>query len=310
MDVSQVERRVFDAVWELVTRRVHDRATATGDLLHTLIHQQGSVVRRGEDLCAGRIVLNRDRALLASVAEATGLGLVVYLGNRRIATATVPEAGIAPKQSTAAAPRLVDAVLRRRETFKGRVDYDTRTYLVTGRPLLRSGNDADPVPLGMIEVFQDEEVFRDLLAAAARTGLQDQTSDVVARSDALESILQFIDDIARRLQLLALNGNIIAAQAPEHGRAFRVVCRELGTLAAQARSTGDEVRQLAATMGLEGIGDPYADLAPARDPVDLPPATTEIAAPHDPVHAAGSGPHRSPPDPTSLPCALDGPSDT
>ena len=64
-------------------------------------------------------------------------------------------------------------------------------------------------------------------------------------------IRAFIDDVARRLQLLALNGNIIAAQAGEHGRAFRVVCRELGALADQAKSAGSEVRELVSAMGLE-----------------------------------------------------------
>nr|WP_255216731.1 methyl-accepting chemotaxis protein [Pseudenhygromyxa sp. WMMC2535] len=103
----------------------------------------------------------------------------------------------------------------------------------------------------MIEAFQDKEAYFDLLAAAARSGVEDQVADVEERADGMESIIHFIDDVARRLQLLALNGNIIAAQAGEHGRAFRVVCRELGSLADQAKQTGSEVRKLIQAMGLE-----------------------------------------------------------
>ena len=70
-----------------------------------------------------------------------------------------------------------------------------------------------------------------------------------------EAIISFIDDIARRLQLLALNGNIIAAQAGDHGRSFRVVCRELGALADQAKGTAGDVRKLVVAMGLETASD-------------------------------------------------------
>ena len=80
-----------------------------------------------------------------------------------------------------------------------------------------------------------------------------QLSGLNERAYAMESIITFIDDTARRLQLLALNGNIIAAQAGEQGRAFRVVCRELGSLADAAKLTASDVRRLAGTMGLDRL---------------------------------------------------------
>ena len=261
-------------MWELVARRTYDRAVASTDLLHQLLHAQGGVTRRGDHLCAGEMVLNRDRSLLTAVSEATGLGLTVYLGSHRIASATVSSAGTAPELSVPAPAPVVDAVLRRRETYKGRVDYGQRTYIVAGRPLFASGQESDSPPIGMLEAFQDEHIFLDLLAATARAGLQDQTSDLVARADAMESILRFVDDIARRLQLLALNGNIIAAQAPEHGRAFRVVCRELGALAAQAKNTGHDVRRLAAAIGFEGFGDAVEGIELVSDTVAEPAGDT------------------------------------
>src|SRR5690606_30447790 len=64
------------------------------------------------------------------------------------------------------------------------------------------------------------------------------------QSDRMESVMHFVDDVSRRLQLLALNGNIIAAQAGDHGRAFRVVCRELGSLADQSKGAVAQVRRL------------------------------------------------------------------
>ncbi|TPV94667.1 MAG: hypothetical protein B7733_14095 [Myxococcales bacterium FL481] len=284
MDFSQAERRVFDAVWDLVARRTYDRAAASTDLLHQLLHAQGAVSRRGDHLCVGDLVLNRDRSPLAAVAEATGLGLTVYLGSHRVASATVSGAGTAPDLDAPAPAPLVDAALRRREAYKGRVDYGQRTYIVAGRPLFGSNTEPDAPPLGMLEAFQDEHIFLDLLAATARAGLQDQTSDLVARADAMESILRFVDDIARRLQLLALNGNIIAAQAPEHGRAFRVVCRELGALAGQAKNTGNDVRQLAVAMGFEGFGE---DSVEPSGPADaLSDSGLQLEAAADPVSMA------------------------
>jgi len=81
----------------------------------------------------------------------------------------------------------------------------------------------------------------------------------MVQADQVEAILRFIDDVARRLQLLALNGNIIAAQAGDHGRAFRVVCRELSSLADQAKDTVAEVRELAdAVRGTAADDEPIA----------------------------------------------------
>ena len=164
--------------------------------------------------------------------------------------AAVLDAGTPPEVGEFAHGDLVDRVLRRREVYKGTVEYREREYLTVCRPLHASGG-SDYAPVGMIEAFQDKEAYFDLLAAAARSGVEDQVADVEERADGMEAIIHFIDDVARRLQLLALNGNIIAAQAGEHGRAFRVVCRELGSLADQAKNHGQEVRRLIQAMGLE-----------------------------------------------------------
>lgn len=254
--MSDVSSHIYQAVREVITRRSYDRAVAATALAERLLHSAGTINRHEDDILVGDRPLSKDRELLPRLAQATGLGFALYAGNRRIAVAAVLDAGTPPELGEFAPGDLVDRVLRRREIFSGTVDYRDREYLTVCRPLHASGGQ-DFAPIGMIEAFQDKEAYFDLLAAAARSGVEDQVADVEARADGMESIIHFIDDVARRLQLLALNGNIIAAQAGEHGRAFRVVCRELGSLADQAKNTGQEVRKLIQAMGLERTETDY-----------------------------------------------------
>ena len=231
------ENRVFEAVWEVVTRRTYDRALAASELGVKMLHAEGELRRENDRLFVGNRELNKDRELLPTMARATGLGFGAYLGNLRVATATVLDAGTAPELGGFAAPALVDTVLRRRQVYRGEIDYGGRNYIVVARPL-HASEGQEFAPIGMLECFQDEQAFFDLLSAAARSGFEDQLAEMESRADSMEAIISFIDDIARRLQLLALNGNIIAAQAGEHGRSFRVVCRELGALAGPGQGNG------------------------------------------------------------------------
>lgn len=248
--MSDVSSEIYQAVREVITRRSYDRAMSATALAERLLHNEGAIVRQDDEILVGERAMSKDRELLARLAQSTGLGFAIYAGNRRIAVATVLDAGTPPELGEFAHGELVDRVLRRREVYKGTVEYRDREYLTVCRPLHASGG-TDFAPVGMVEAFQDKEAYFDLLAAAARSGVENQVADVEERADGMESIIHFIDDVARRLQLLALNGNIIASQAGEHGRAFRVVCRELGSLADQAKVTGSEVRKLIQAMGLE-----------------------------------------------------------
>jgi hypothetical protein len=269
------ESRVFEAVWEVLTRRTYDRALAASDLGVRMLHAEGELRRENDRLLVGNRELNKDRELLPMLARGSGLGFAVYLGNLRVATATVLDAGTAPELGGFAPPPLVDTVLRRRQLFRGEIDYAGRRYIVVARPL-HASEGQEYAPIGMLECFQDEQAFFDLLSAAARSGFEDQIAEMESRADNMDAIISFIDDIARRLQLLALNGNIIAAQAGEHGRAFRVVCRELGGLADQAKTTGGEVRKLVSAMGLDQRADDDAFVEPDEPPT--PPPTAEADA--------------------------------
>ena len=251
MTQEHSDSQVYDAVWHVITRRMGERAASAVELLDELIHGHGRLRRHEQELVAGDRVLNDDRDLLPRVARATSLGLSLYLGNRRIASASVLDAGDVMDVGGFADATVVDAVLRRREVFRGSLDIAGRKYLVAARPLYATDKPDDYGPVGMVEAYQDEQAFREMLMNSLREGSgREARSDMQIQTDRMESVMHFIDDVARRLQLLALNGNIIAAQAGDHGRAFRVVCRELSSLAEQSKEAVAEVRKLTQAMGL------------------------------------------------------------
>lgn len=260
---TSLDDAVIASVWQTVARRVHERAVAAVELLEMLIHGQGRVVRRDQELWAGHIVLNYDREILPRVARACSLGMSIYLGNRRIATFTTLDAGPPHEVGAFAEATLVDQVLRRRQAFRGSLEIAGRSCIIAARPLFAGDKPEEYGPVGMLEAYQDELALKDMLAASWQ---QRSSDDPLARqqqqhAERTAALMGFVDDVARRLQLLALNGNIIAAQAGDHGRAFRVVCRELGTLAEQAKDAAAEVQRLA-----QGIGRAEAEVIPG-DPI-------------------------------------------
>ncbi len=249
---EQSESQVYEAVWHVIARRMGEREAAATELLEDLVHARGHLRRRDQELVAGDHVLNGDREILPRLSRATSLGLNLYLGNRRIASSSVIDAGDLMEVGGFADAVVVDTVLRRREMFRGTVDLGGRRFLVASRPLYASDKADEYGPIGMVEAFQDVEAFREMLVASLREGGgAESRSQLELQADRMESVMHFIDDVARRLQLLALNGNIIAAQAGDHGRAFRVVCRELSSLAEQSKEAVAEVRKLTHAMGLD-----------------------------------------------------------
>ncbi|MBL4687220.1 MAG: hypothetical protein JKY37_21665 [Nannocystaceae bacterium] len=275
------DNAVFDAVWSIVTRRVAERTSATVDLLGDVLHGLGPVQRREHVLLAGEHVLNNDRQVLPRIARATGLGVCIYLGNRRIASASVLDAGAAPETDGYADALIAETVLRQHETFRGEIEREGRLHVIACRPLFAADKPEDYGPVGMVEAFLDQQAFRDIVTATLRQAEgADADGDGEKNLARMQTVMQFIDDVARRLQLLALNGNIIAAQAGDHGRAFRVVCRELSNLADQSKEAVSEVRKLTdAFTGNNGSADGEDDNAAAdvqdTDPQAEPEPTRE-----------------------------------
>jgi methyl-accepting chemotaxis protein len=63
---------------------------------------------------------------------------------------------------------------------------------------------------------------------------------LAANSSRIENIVEVINDITKRTNLLALNASIIAAQAGEYGKSFGVVADEIRNLSLQTgQSTGE-----------------------------------------------------------------------
>jgi hypothetical protein len=236
---------LLEAVWAVLRRRIAERGLAATELLSRHLHDLGPLRRAQNELFAGDERINGNDALLAPFVRATSLGYAIYLGNRRIAAASTLDSGRAPPLDQFADAELVDVVLRRREVFRGKLVRGDATYLVIARPLYAAST-PDDRPIGILEVYQDEGTFFELLSVSASRAAGGERR--AAWADGIEAIAHFLDDVARRLQLLALNGNIIAAQAGEHGRAFRVVCRELGALAERARNTLTDVEKLTHTL--------------------------------------------------------------
>jgi hypothetical protein len=264
---------IHKAVWPVLAQRVSERAASAVDLLEDLLRAEGQLRRRDHELLAGDRVLNGDRDLLARISRATGLGISLYLGNRRVASFSTLSAGAAHDLGGYADAQLVETVLRKGEAFRWVLEFEGRPHVVASRPLLAGFSGDDYGPIGMIEAFQDTDVLRTQLAAALEEGLQtSERSATEQQADRMEAVMVFIDDVARRLQLLALNGNILAAQAGDHGRAFRVVCRELSSLADQAKGAVAEVRSLTEEMGLRPADEDQVDDPTA--PLRLDPAPT------------------------------------
>jgi hypothetical protein len=257
------ESQIFNAVWAVIRRRVLDRGASASELCEHVIRRTGRLHRVEGRLHAGDVALDQDATILPLLSRAISLGVSLYHGNRRIASVSAVGTGKPGEIGGYADAELVDVVLRRREIFKGALKRAGLVYLVTARPLFLTESPEDTAPIGMIEVFQGEQAFYESLVTAAGIGVEQRTAAQEEAADGMEAVIHFLDDVARRLQLLALNGNIIAAQAGEQGRAFRVVCRELGTLADRAKATVTDVRKLIHAMGLE-TGETLEDAPRAR----------------------------------------------
>lgn len=90
-----------------------------------------------------------------------------------------------------------------------------------------------------------EETIRAMNAITASFGrLSNSISSLANRSEAIDRVVEVIEDVTRATNLLAFNASIIAAQAGEHGAGFAVVAERVKSLADSTRQSTREIGDL------------------------------------------------------------------
>ncbi len=225
-------RAVLDTLVTMERQRLAGAAEAVEARLAGL----GALERREGRLLLGGHPLEEHRGALADLTRTFACGVSIYGGNRCLVSLPGPDEGIALAPGAFAPAILVDEVLRQGNRYDGITEHPSRVPAVSAARPLRGTGGSD-APVGIVEVHAALSRLEGQawdLAAAARGRVASAALDERTLAD----LRRLLDDLSQRLQLLALNGNILAAQAGEQGKAFRVVFRELGALAertAQAR---------------------------------------------------------------------------
>jgi len=98
----------------------------------------------------------------------------------------------------------------------------------------------------VMETIQGMEAIR--LATETAEGV---IRGLAARAKEIGTIVKVIDDVSDETNLLALNAEIIAAQAGEHGRAFSVVAGEMKELSDRVLAGTKEIRGLITAVQAE-----------------------------------------------------------
>jgi TRAP-type C4-dicarboxylate transport system substrate-binding protein len=76
--------------------------------------------------------------------------------------------------------------------------------------------------------------------------------ELLALTEKINGIVDFVREVSERTNLLALNAKIEAARAGEHGRGFAVVAGEVGKLAASTREATRDMEQLLREIAARG----------------------------------------------------------
>lgn len=101
-----------------------------------------------------------------------------------------------------------------------------------------------------IESVKKGTAMVDMLKETANTTtditkiLVDNVADVNSQSSNIKTIIDTINSIAERTNLLSLNAGIEAARAGESGRGFAVVAESIGKLAEQSMTAGNEIKKI------------------------------------------------------------------
>ena len=89
------------------------------------------------------------------------------------------------------------------------------------------------------------------LASVTKSALA-SIGELLALTDKINGIVDFVREVSERTNLLALNAKIEAARAGEHGRGFAVVAGEVGKLAASTREATRDMDELLRQIAARG----------------------------------------------------------
>ncbi|MGJ7095578.1 methyl-accepting chemotaxis protein [Vibrio hannami] len=113
---------------------------------------------------------------------------------------------------------------------------------------LASEQAAQQSQTGLETLENNISAINELIASVNSTS--DQVVELKNESEAIDKVLEVIQEIAEQTNLLALNAAIEAARAGESGRGFAVVADEVRTLAQRTQDSALEIQQM--ITGIQG----------------------------------------------------------
>ena len=157
----------------------------------------------------------------------------------------------------------------------------------TGATAAAAASDEFAMSIGEISRQASHSAELARLANDTAMGADDTISALSTSADEVGAIVELIQSIAKRTNLLALNASIEAARGGEAGRGFAVVASEVKELAAQtSRATDDVAAQIRAMQDSTGASV-SALRAVARQISEIETTATSIASAVDQQSVAG-----------------------
>lgn len=165
--------------------------------------------------------------IVSLVHEATGYGVnIMGEGGRILASSDPARVGTIHDGGRQVMSGQVEEVA---------IDAETAAAMKGVKPGYMGAVRMDGRLVACIGIGGDPAVVKPFQKMAALALRQELDRDRLAKreSDLLEDVRRDIGDIAERMQILSLNGAVLAARLGEKGRGFKIVVGEMRNLAAQ-----------------------------------------------------------------------------